>query len=228
MKIYSKLVIGTTLLLLFACKEDYTNVSFGTVEDNEGNSYRTITINELETTWMAQNLEVVIDADSTWCYNDDLANCEKYGRLYSTKNVAKACESLGGDWRVPTPSDWKELADYYGGYVEVKSSTNITEHGKPEEAYERLLLGGISGFEAVLGGEGNIFFHNDGASYNSLESRGSYWAIDSNVLFGNLSLYTEKIEFSRGLRQIKISSSIDGFFAFSRDLRSCRCIKNTN
>ncbi|WP_458449949.1 FISUMP domain-containing protein [Fibrobacter sp.] len=53
-------------------------------DDRDGKVYKTFSIKvEGETyTWLAENLNYAVD--NSWCYEDDPANCEKYGRLYST------------------------------------------------------------------------------------------------------------------------------------------------
>lgn len=86
------LTLFVLIILMCACSDDdswsglphpeypdYTP-QFGTVRDvRDGRTYKTTVINGLE--WMAENLNYVVD--SSFCYNDDPANCEKYGHLYS-------------------------------------------------------------------------------------------------------------------------------------------------
>lgn len=58
---------------------------FGTMTDErDGKTYKTFTVeyDGESRTWLAENLNYTVD--NSWCYNDDQANCEKYGRLYST------------------------------------------------------------------------------------------------------------------------------------------------
>lgn len=64
--------------------------SYGVLnDDRDGKTYRTIKIGNLE--WMAENLNFDPGQggsgdekyDWSWCYDNKLSNCEKYGRLYT-------------------------------------------------------------------------------------------------------------------------------------------------
>jgi uncharacterized protein (TIGR02145 family) len=111
--------------------------------------------------WMTENLNVA--AGGSYCYQDAEANCLKYGRLYTWESARRACESLGGGWRLPTDDEWRGLAKQYGGMHD-----DAPDGGKA--AYLALLAGGRSGFGAVLGGD------RDGkGEYARLEAHGFYW-----------------------------------------------------
>ena len=135
------------------------NISAGSVYDataktlkdlRDGKTYKTVVIGEQ--TWMAENLNYaytgvpykvigsyVYTFDSTsWCYENDPANCTKYGRLYTW---AAAMDSVGTwstngkgcgylkiclpiypvrgvcpeGWHLPTQSDWNTLFTAVGG-----------------------------------------------------------------------------------------------------------------
>jgi len=62
-------------------------------------------------TWMAENLNYNADrynAGGSKCYNDDPANCEKYGRLYNWETAKMACPS---GWYLPSHAEWGDLYD---------------------------------------------------------------------------------------------------------------------
>ncbi|MDR0516224.1 MAG: hypothetical protein LBH25_04190 [Fibromonadaceae bacterium] len=58
-------------------------------------------------TWMAENLNYSVSESK--CYENNNANCAKYGRLYDWETAKKACPS---DWRLPSIEDWEKLIYY--------------------------------------------------------------------------------------------------------------------
>ena len=66
-------------------KKSVYQKTLGTMTDErDGKTYKTFTVeyDGESRTWLAENLNYTVD--NSWCYNDEPANCEKYGRLYST------------------------------------------------------------------------------------------------------------------------------------------------
>jgi len=105
----SKLALTATFGLALAFTFSCSLVNYG--GDDKGNNmanYKTVQIGSQ--TWMAENLNYNynygIDSE---CYNDDSANCEKYGRLYDWKTAKKVCPA---GWHLPSESDWDELISY--------------------------------------------------------------------------------------------------------------------
>jgi uncharacterized protein (TIGR02145 family) len=111
--------------------------------------------------WTLANLSAEIPA--SYCYDDEPAKCERYGRLYTWEAAHKACGSLGPDWRLPSMDDWKKLAQIYGGLF-----GDGPDNGKV--AYRELLAGGRSGLEMLLGGG------RGDHEYARLEAHGFYWS----------------------------------------------------
>ena len=105
--------------------------------------------------WSTRNLDS--NVVPSYCYEDAEANCRWYGRLYTWESARRVCQALGEGWRLPTDDEWRRLAGKYGG-VDSKA------------AYEALLLGGGSGFDAVLGGG-----RGEDGQYARLEAHGFYW-----------------------------------------------------
>ena len=117
-------------------EENEIREGYGTgVKDINGNTYKTIYIGTQE--WMGENLKVSKYNDGTiipnitdetkwentkagaWCYYDNNADNNKYGKLYnwyavsSTTNGNKNLCPIG--WHVPTDDEWTFLTDYLGG-----------------------------------------------------------------------------------------------------------------
>ena len=111
--------------------------------------------------WTTQNLNV--NAVPSYCYENAEANCRQYGRLYTWEPAGRACMSLGNGWRLPTDDEWRQMANHYGGLL-----AESADGGKA--AYRALVIGGTSGFSAILGGSRA----SDGR-YERLDAHGIYW-----------------------------------------------------
>jgi uncharacterized protein (TIGR02145 family) len=100
--------------------------------------------------WMAQNLDV--NVKGSWYYNEDPKFATPYGRLYTWEAAKKACPA---GWRLPSDTEWSELADHFGG---------------EDIAAKELKINGSSGFNATLGG------FMDGHTYRFIDNYGGYWS----------------------------------------------------
>ena len=128
----------TVVFLMVTTKAKTTGISQGSMTDQQGNSYKTITIDSQ--TWMAENLRTTIynDAsiislvpkDSVWTvsdtsksafacsFNNASMNSDtvvNYGLLYNwaAVNSQKLCPN---GWHVPSIYDWKTLLSYLTDY----------------------------------------------------------------------------------------------------------------
>jgi len=111
--------------------------------------------------WTTHNLNV--KTISSYCYENAEMNCLQYGRLYTWDSARRGCQALGDGWRLPTEEEWRQMVKHYGGVHE-----DSDDSGKA--AYKALLVGGNSGFNALLGGGRS----KDG-QYARLEAHGFYW-----------------------------------------------------
>jgi len=120
------------------------NLTFGTLNDSrDEQNYTTIEMGDQW--WMAENLNYT--SDYSYCYNDDQAFCDKYGRLYTWEAALSACPD---GWHLPTKDEFKEMVDHLGG---------IEEAGGKLKDYESIYwrepntgASNISGFGALPAG----------------------------------------------------------------------------
>lgn len=107
------------------------NITYGTMTDIDGNTYKTVTIGTQ--TWMAENLKVtkyndgtsipIVSDSAAWSvlttgaycnYENEQCSVAIYGRLYNwyAVNTGKLCPT---GWHVPTDTEWTTFINYLGG-----------------------------------------------------------------------------------------------------------------
>ncbi len=123
---YGNQVSFTTLANTNNGSQFNTSLTYGSVSDIDGNTYKTIQIGAQ--TWMAENLRVTkyrngssisIVLDSTqwrsrttgaWSYyNNDTAKNIPYGKLYNWYAVVDTGRICPSGWHVPTDAEWNTL-----------------------------------------------------------------------------------------------------------------------
>ena len=124
----SKLLTIISVSLLF-----FFNGCDSSMKDSrDGQTYKTVKIGDQ--VWMAENLNY--QTKDSYCYEDDPANCEKYGRLYSWKAALNACPS---GWHLPTKEEFATLMSNVGGEAVagkmLKSTTRWHEDGNGIDAF---------------------------------------------------------------------------------------------
>ena len=108
------------------CSEN--SVHSASVKGNSISNYRTVVIGKQ--TWMAENLDYAVEGSK--CYDNNAANCDKYGRLYdwaTAMALSPSCNSnicldqiqsphrgiCPSGWHIPSWDDWNILVyDYVG------------------------------------------------------------------------------------------------------------------
>ena len=98
--------------------------------------------------WMAENSNY--ETENSYCYDDDPANCEKYGRLYTWDAALNACPS---GWHLPTAEEFATLISNVGGEegaaIMLKSTTGWYEDGYGVDKYGFNVL--PAGYRSNLG-----------------------------------------------------------------------------
>ncbi len=130
--------------LIIAIHEELTDIKNGKFLDFRNRKLYKI-INIKNRTWMAENFNLEV-GDGSWYYENNSSIGTKYGRLYNLEAAISACPK---GWHLPNEEEWKELALHFGGYWDKILDKNI---GNARTAYESLVVGGKSGFNACLGG----------------------------------------------------------------------------
>jgi len=156
--IFSILIIAH--VSLFA-QENYKEVSFGHTngsftDPRDGKTYETITFEKrigdssIKRTWYAENNRHFIEG--SYCYKDEEAYCEVYGRLYNYAHAQDACPD---GWHVPTIEEWEYLFTFFGGR---------------HKAGKYLIKGGESDMHMQYGG-----FGEPGHIFKDIAASGNWW-----------------------------------------------------
>ncbi|NJK98749.1 MAG: hypothetical protein HC905_30955 [Bacteroidales bacterium] len=147
-----------------------SGVSYGTMTDQDGNVYKTVTIGTQ--TWMAENLRTTKYNDGTaipnvtgneewsglttgaYCNFNNTSNTDTiatYGRLYNwyAVNTGKLCPT---GWHVPTDAEWTTLSDYLGGEPLSDAGGLLKETGTTHWASPNTGATNETGFTALPGG----------------------------------------------------------------------------
>ena len=173
----TKVLKGALLAVALFAGAAFCEVSYGSLTDTrDGKTYKTVRIG-LQT-WMAENLNY--ETNKSYCYDNDPANCRKYGRLYTWAAAREACPA---GWHLPSDAEWDALKRFvagslFGGETDSAGYALKSESGWEESEGKRggsdavgfgaLPAGGRGGdgtFGSVL--EAAVFWSSteDGASY---------------------------------------------------------------
>jgi len=171
-------------------------------------------------TWMAQNLNYVVD--SSWCYANSADSCVKYGRLYqwasamdtsttydtSLLNAARPHQGIcPTGWHVPSDAEWTKLTDTI-----LSSSTAVTVLRSTEGWLGNPTDTGtdVYGFHVLPSGSGH---------YN-----GAFSDYPSIAYFWSSSEFSASIAWNR---DITIGdASVDRYYGVKSDGFSTRCLEN--
>jgi uncharacterized protein (TIGR02145 family) len=154
-------------------------LTYGTITDQDGNSYRTIQIGDQ--VWMAENLRTtkyrngdpipnVTDGPAwtqlttgAWAHYENNASYENpYGKLYNWYAVADPRNVCPTNWHVPTDAEWTVLSDYLGG--ESVAGGKMKSTGTQYWAAPNTGATNASGFSGLPGGYRRDY---DGTFFNT-------------------------------------------------------------
>lgn len=142
---------------------------FGVMKDErDGQTYKTVKIKDQ--IWMAENLKFKTESGS-WFYNNDPANGDVYGRLYTYDQVVKACPE---GWRLPSLEEWDVLINAYGGMAKAGRKLKCS---KPGAWFHCGDGDNESGFSALPGGGGSIH-----GSFHALQAAAIFWSLPRGMI----------------------------------------------
>lgn len=168
------------------------NVSYGTMTDQDGNVYKTVTIGTQ--TWMAENLRTTKYNDGTaiplvtdrtawanlstgaFCNYNNTVNTDTidtFGRLYNWYAVQTRKLAPSG-WHVPTDAEWTQLTDYLGG--ESVAGGKLKETGTTHWISPNIGAFNETGFTALPGG-----IRSTNGYFNHIGNEGYWWTASSKV-----------------------------------------------
>lgn len=170
------------------------NIQYGTMTDQEGNVYQTVTIGTQ--TWMAENLRTTTYNDGTpipnvtgnsewanlnsgaWCaFQNDNRNADAFGLLYNWYAVDDSRNIAPEGWHVPTHEEFQELYKFLNenGYnvgKSLASKAGWDVFTNPGTVGYDLSKNNASGFSALPAAY--RYYHNGGFDY--LGSSSNWWS----------------------------------------------------
>ncbi|MDR1829168.1 MAG: fibrobacter succinogenes major paralogous domain-containing protein [Candidatus Fibromonas sp.] len=144
----------------------YNSVTYG------GQTYKTVKIGTQ--TWLAENLNY--KTEGSVCYENNPANCAKYGRLYNWETAMKVCPK---GWHLPSNAEWDKLYHFVDGDTSTESLYNSITAGK--------YLKAKSGWNEESNGTDNYGFSAlpggrfSGSSFVGVGEVGSWWSASEQV-----------------------------------------------
>lgn len=195
------------------------NLKYGSINDVEGNTYKTIIIGTQ--TWMAENLKTTRYNDGQkiprlkdgkaemycWYNNDSVTNKPTYGALYNwyTINTGKLCPS---GWHVPSDAEWNLMESYLATNIGDK----LKETGNSHWTESSVNASNTSGFTGLPGGELN------GSGIFQTQGTAGIWHTSTEVETNLGDNYRRTLLYN--------TSTIDHYQTYKSCGYSVRCVKN--
>ena len=176
------------------------DVRIGHFVDNRDNQeYAVVTIGKQ--TWMAQNLNFALP--ESYCYNDDMDNCNKYGRLYVYSDAKESCPE---NYHLPSDAEWRTLKNYLADHgngklaTMLKSSSDWTNPGKD-----------LYGLNVLPSG-----YRSEEGEYDRLGERAYFWSVTTSASYDSATRWAV----------IDGSESFYKSSVYMQNARAVRCIRD--
>jgi len=155
-------------------------------DSRDGKQYKSVVIGGQN--WMAENLNYQT-ASGSWCYDNDPANCNMYGRLYdwaTAMSLPAYCNENScanqislkhkgicpSGWHIPNNGEWQTLVDFAGGDDVAGSRLKATNGWN---SYIDISSTDQYGFSALPGSG-----HNSDGSIDDAGYAGYWWTATEN------------------------------------------------
>lgn len=169
------------LVLLVACNrstEDTNLIEIETgnfIDPRDGKIYKTVKI--VDQCIMAENLAYKPDTGNFWAYENNDSNISTYGYLYDWETAMSIAPE---GWHLPSKSEWYTLQKSLGAKRTTWSYLKMM--------YPKLIVGGSSGLNMLLGG-----LRNCNGEFKYLGERARFWtSTTSRPFHWKGSIITEK------------------------------------
>lgn len=181
----------------------------------DGYTYKTVGIGTQ--LWMAENLRVTTDVDSSWCFNDEPENCEIYGRLYTwatamgidekyqTQSALK--DGVISDtsynrgicpkgWHIPSDDEWQTLLDFVDASNGIATAgQSICDPNGAWKGYDDYPMTNDYGFSAIPGGKYHYAIEgNNNVGWKDLGLSMHVWSATESADSSATNAYTRYIQ----------------------------------
>jgi uncharacterized protein (TIGR02145 family) len=155
--------------------------------------------------WMTQNLNHYLPENNNWCFDNDVKNCEIYGRFYRQDAAVVACPA---GWHLPSKNEWLELADFMGGDSVAGAKMregpwvfkNMDGADYRDYTDSLVIVTDDFGFSALSSGYRAFDGH-----FGEKQRRAYWWATDerdsSNASYTSIHTYNDELEFAATLKK---------------------------
>jgi len=159
--------------------------------------------------WQKSNLNVVPSTGTYKCYEDDPANCDKYGKLYDWEAAMSVCPS---GFHLPTKEEWETLKPYIESdkscfdcsAKHLKATSGWLDNGNGLDSY---------GFSALPGGLRSY------SRFLSLGTYGYWWSATTATADGTMA-------HNMNMRSSEVSNFNGVSFSDKSNYLSVRCLQN--
>ena len=174
--------------LYYSSEGNFAVISLGDTSSftdiRDGKMYHTVKIGSQW--WMAENFDLEVGGDN-YCYDYDIANCVKFGRLY---NINDAVNLAPPGWHLPSDKEWRQMEAYLG----IHEENRFKQGFRGGNAGLLLREGGSTGFDAKFCGYMYLYY----SSFTGMGLQCWYWTSTFKAGVGsyyarNLSVSTEGI-----------------------------------